>query len=133
MDANFVKLKNCEVVQIKINNVSKTKFSFENIENIRGKKVIAIESFLVADVAKSPLGDALCNATAFQKCFLTLFADGKEKIKDLPVPSIVTKNNNGLLKTLDNFEIVPTKSYIQFAETSGLVLNECLLFAFWYE
>lgn len=130
---NIIPIRNAEAVEVKITSTSQTRFQFPISENLRGKKVVGVETYKVADVSVSPLGNALCNATALAKGSLTLQVEGKERIKDIPLASLIASNNNGLIKTIKPAIVSLEKSYVTFANTTGLVANETVLFMFYFE
>ena len=127
------KIKNCELVEIKIANTTSSRWAFPFSENLKGKKVIGLETYQLANVAKAPSGNALINATAFKDAFLTLQITGKEKIKEIPLVGFVASSNNGLIKTLEPAEIDLQKSYVSFSQTTNLAANESIIFAFYFE
>jgi len=129
---NF-KTKNVEIVEVSISNTSQTRFSLPNVPNIQGKKVIAVEIYDLSKVTKAPSGNAILNATVQKYGFLTLSIDGKEKVKDMPFQSLIAANNNGQIFQIENANVDPQKSYVNFATTTGLVANEIVLIAFHYE
>ncbi len=132
-NANFTPISNTEPCSVKVTSTSQTKFNLPDLPNLRGKKVYGIEAFKVANVSKDSSGNALCNSTAQAYAFLILHVNGKEKIKEMPIDSLVASSNNGLIKNFDNLEIDYQKSYIQFAITTGLVANEVVLLNFYYK
>lgn len=132
MDANTTPIQNVEILILKLK-ANNTKFAFPVIENLHGKKITGIEAFGITQFPTSPLGDNNCNANAFKQCFLTLSIDGKEKVKDLPIGSLVAANNNGLIKTFNDVVINEQKSYVQFSATTNLVDDEVIMIAFYYK
>lgn len=126
-------IKNCELVEVKIANTSSSRIAFPFTENMKGKKVQAVETYQLTNVAKAPSGNALINATAFKDAFLTLQVKGKEKIKEVPLISFTTSYNDGLIKTLEPDTIDLQKSYVSFSQTANLVANESMIFVFYFE
>jgi hypothetical protein len=126
-------IQNVELIEVKIKSTATTRFGFPINADLKGKKVSAIEVIAVADTTKTPLGDAVLNATAQKKGYLTLNANGKEKVKNLPLSSLIASNNNGLVKEFDNILIDFDKSYISFSETTGLVADEVVLLAVYFQ
>lgn len=131
--ANETAIQNCELVTVKVANASATRFPFPISENLRGKKITAIEVYKLADVSKSPMNEANLNDTARLKGFVTLQTAGKEKVKDMPLNTLIASNNNGLVKEFDGIVIDFQKSYITFSETSGLVANEVVMLNFYFQ
>jgi hypothetical protein len=126
-------IKNCELIEIKIANTTNSRWAFPFSENLKGKKVTALETYQVANVAKAPSGNDLINATAFMDAFLTLQVSGKEKIKEIPLVSFVASSNNGLIKTIEPDVIDLQKSYVSFSQQTNVVANESIIFAFYFE
>lgn len=126
-----LRINNVEVVSIKLQ-TSNTQFSLPILENLRGKKITAIEVFPISEVPTDRINQANCNATAFKQASLTLSINGKEKVKDLPLQSLVVSNNSGTIKEFGEVVINDQKSYISFSSTSNLVANEVIIIAFYY-
>lgn len=127
-----MKIDNVEVISIKLK-AGNTRFNFPIIENIRGKKIVAIESWLVANVPSDALGQTNCNKTAFDKGFLTLSSNGKEVVKDIPLNSLAVVNNNGVIKELNELVINDQKSYVSFSNATGIVADEVVILALYYK
>lgn len=136
MEKTKIQLKagidNIELVVIKTK-AGITKIAFPVVENLRNKAIIGIETWKVGTVPKSPLGNATINDTAFNKGFLTLNIDGKEKIKDFPLQALVIANNNGVMKRFNQLKINDQKSYVSFSDSTGIVTDEVVLLAFYFE
>lgn len=130
---NVKPIKNCELVELKVANTSNSRIYFPINENLKDKKIVGVETFKVANVAKSPVGNAIINATAVKDAYVTLNADGREKVKDIPLSAFDVANNAGFIKNMDGLNINLQKSYVSFAQTSNLVANEAIVFAFYYE
>jgi hypothetical protein len=132
MNANTHTIQNMELVSLKVKQ-SQTRFTFPVLENLRGKKIVSIEVFPNSVLPYGTLGETNCNANAFKQGFLTLQISGREKIKSMPLQSLVSGNNNGLMKTFDKIIINEQKSYVEFSATTNLVDEEVVLIAFYYE
>lgn len=125
-------IQNCELIEIKIANATSGRWAFPISENLKGKKLVALEVFQVAKVAIAPSGNAVINATAFKNALLTLQLNGKEKVKDMPLVAFEAASNNGLIKQLEAYNIDLQKSYVSFTTQTGVVANESIIFAFYY-
>lgn len=130
---NFYPIQNSELIELVLDSTSKSKFTFAESQNIRGRKVKAIEVFTLAMCAISPQGNTLVQESDLVSgSFLTLSIGGKEKIKDLPLTSLMPTNNNGLMRNFDDIEIDLQKSYVTFPVTKAFAAGEVILFNFYY-
>lgn len=126
------KSQNVETIAVRLT-AATGKYTFTDNQNMVGRKVKAIETHLLANVAKSPNGETVCNANA-QKCaFLTLQIGGMERIKDIPLNSMVLANRNGNLFEIDPSVITLPKSYVSFSDVSAIVTGEVLLITFYFD
>jgi hypothetical protein len=88
----------------------------------------------VGDVPKTPLGNAVLNATAFKNAFLTLKVKGnRDAIHHLPLNALNVPANDGKLKEFDLTDVDFENSYIQFSTAVGLIVDEEVLFSFYYD
>lgn len=126
-------IKDAEIVEVIVSNTSTQKFNFPDVPNLRGKKITSIEVFKLDDVSKAPSGKNVVNNNAIKKGFLTLYIKGREKIKEMPLQALVPSNRNGVVRKTDLFDLDYQKSYISFADTLDLVINEVVLIVFIYE
>jgi hypothetical protein len=120
-----------ENVEVKIDAVSQRTY-FKEIDNLRGKKIKVIDTFPVSAVTIAPSGNALVNATAYKKGYLVLVAKGKESINRIPLAALDPTQNNGRRLLFDDIVIDFPKSYVEFPETTGVVVNESVMFDFYF-
>ena len=116
-------VKNLENIELVVDNVNKTKFTFPDIENLRGKKVKIIDIPSVTELTVTPLGHANVNSTVYSKSFLVLNVGGKEQVNRIPLKSLNPFANNTRL-FFDDLVIDWTRSYIEVGNTTGLVADE---------
>lgn len=114
---------------------AKQKFVFGENDTLRDKKVKAIDVFKVADVSVSPLGNALINATVFNKSYLVLVIDGKENVNRIPLAALAPTVNNGKRFNFPGKGVVIdwAKSYIELPNTTSQVVGESFLFNVYYD
>jgi hypothetical protein len=115
---------NVENVELTVDNVNKTKFSFPENAFLRGQKIKGIDIPQVSEITVTPTGKALVNATVYNKSFLVLSVGGNEKINRIPLKSLDPFVSYGGRLPLNDLEIDWTKSYIEVGSVAGLVLNE---------
>lgn len=72
-----MRIKKSQLVELKIFGITGgntgTNFNFQDQPYLRGKKVMAIESFVVGDVPISPTNSTVVSAAQYLKGFLTLY------------------------------------------------------------
>lgn len=115
--------------------VAAQKFVFGENDTLRDKRIKAIDTFKVADVAVSPLGKALINATVFGKAYLVLSIEGQERINRIPLSALAPTVNNGKRFNFPGKGVVIdwAKSFIELPNTTGQVLTESFLFNVYYD
>lgn len=132
----MLKIKNSEEVEIQISSTAQNQFSFGNEFNLRDAKAITgIQVYSATDMTKSPNGASIMSQTNLQKGYLSLVTvEGqREVIHLLPLSSLQASNNNGQIREFDMPMINPSKCKVIFGDNSTLVLNDIILFAFYYE
>jgi hypothetical protein len=117
-------IKNLENIELLVDNINKTKFSFSENAILRGQKVKYIDIPQVSEVSVTPTGRAVVNATVYAKAFLVLSVGNKEQINRIPLRSLDPFQSNGVRIALDDLNVDWTKSYIEIGSIAGLVLNE---------
>ncbi len=121
-----------ESVEVKITDIAILKFNFEFIEILRGKTIRAIEDFNATDTSRSPNNKDIINDAAFKDGFLVISVGDREQINRIPLASLRVAQTNGILKKFLLKGIDWQKSYILFSRPTNLVLDEVVLFTFYY-
>lgn len=130
------KIKNSEEVEVAIINTAQQTFYFGNEFILRNaRKITGIEVFSASQVANTPSGAAVISQAILQGAFITLVGEenNREIISKMPLSSLLAANNNGHVREFDMPMINPSKCYITFGNTTGLVANSVIPFAFYYE
>lgn len=124
-------------IEVLMDNAAATQFFFATDATLEGaKKILAIETYSVADVTKSPATQrALVSDAVLAKSYLTIVSKNgdEELISKIPLASLSVKNyNNGIIRELNIPSMNVTKCYITVADTTGLTANTIWLLGFHY-
>ena len=134
---NSLPLSKSELIECKVVNATQTEFPFPTVTNLSGKKVRAIECFLVGDVAVALPSKNPVAADAVQKyAHLVLSVGDKEIINKIPLSALTASKNNGRIKMFDRLKIDWDKSKIVLssdAATTGVIATTSFLFNVYYE
>lgn len=109
------------------------KNNFQDIDNLRGKKIKVIDTFPVSAVSKDSNGNALVNANAYKCGFLVLSVKGKEAVNRIPLSALDPTQNNGRRMSFNDIIIDFLKSYVEFGDSSTTVTGEVVLFNFYFD
>lgn len=130
--ANTIPISRSEYVELAFP-AQKVRTYFQEQDNLRGKKIKAIDTFRANLVSLSPSGATSYNNNAFAASFLVLVAKGKEAINRIPLTAIEPNLNNGRRLQFKDLEIDFTKSYVECANPLLINANEALTFNFYFE
>ncbi len=123
---------NIEVIEVKTNPITVTKFAFPDHENLRNKRIAKIE-FLwdTTNIQLAPSGADTVNGTVRNKSVLTMVEKGNEVIRKIPLEIIECAFMYG--KNI-NLDLVPdlSKCYVEISNTTGLVADEAYVFLLYY-
>jgi hypothetical protein len=127
-------IRKCETIEVPVGqNVSITSFPFpQNNENIEKGYVFGVDTFYNSIVSASPSAYPLVDQTILQKAYLILAVDNAEDIYKIPLTTLVSKENAGIIRELDGVKINFTKSRVVIADNTGLVAGTTFLFNFFY-
>ena len=102
--------------------------------NLRGKTIIGVEAFSVTATPVTPTGNAVIAANPFTESFLTIVDDDKvERVRQIPMSTLLRANNNGNYCSLDEIMIDCQKSYIDYGDLANPIsANECFMLVFYY-
>lgn len=115
---------NIENIEVKTTPATIQRFYFPDHENLRGKRIQFLEYVQDNTVSMTPGGDSFVNSTVRKKTYLTLAEKGQEKIRKIPLYSIMPYNYNGFKIPLDNIEIDFPNSYFEVPDTADTVAGE---------
>jgi len=108
------------------------RFYFQDIPQLRNVKTCAIEAISANELSQSPNNKQMVLQSNSKFCLLTLAVQDTELVYQLPVFSLFTSEQGGILKQFKGLNINLVKSYVT---TTGLgpAANESLGFVFYYK
>lgn len=130
--ANTIPISRSEYVELAFP-AQKVRTYFQEQDNLRGKKIKAIDTFRPPIVSISPSGLTNYNTAAFAASYLVLVAKGKEAINRIPLAALDPSLNDGRRLQFKDLEIDFTKSYVECSNPSLINPNEALTFNFYFE
>lgn len=117
-------------------NVSANKQNaFEDIPELNGKKISAIQVFTIDSLSNAPSGATMISDGDALECGITLLDKENNKILDqMPLYNLQREKNSGfLLKFSTPVEIAWTQSYVQtFDASTGISANEVVGILIYY-
>lgn len=126
-----MKIKKSYLVEVVLSQKTNNPFPVDTF--LDGKTIVGIEAFSATQISTSPNGNTVANGDMLKMGFLSLDVDGSQPIQNLPLPTLVTSNNNGVMKEFENLKLRLNKSYISFPTPSRLTAGEVILLNFYYE
>lgn len=108
------------------------RYYFQDIPQLRGVKTCAIEAICADELTTSPNGKTMVSLANSKYCMLTLAVNDTEVVYQLPVYSLFTNEQGGILKQFKGLNINLVKSYVTTTGT-GPGANESLGFVFYYK
>lgn len=108
------------------------RYYFQDIPQLRGVKTCGIEAATTNELAVSPNNKTMVSLANSKFCLLTLAVNDTEVVYQLPVYSLITTEQGGILKQFKGLNINLVKSYITTTGT-GPGLDESLGFVFYYK
>ena len=118
---------------IEINLSKKTNNPFPVDTFLDGKTIIGIEAFSASQITKSPNDAVVANGDILGQAFMSLDVGGSQPIQNLPLSTLLTSNNNGIMKEFGNLKLRLNKSYLSFPDPSIITAGEVILLNFYYE
>jgi len=106
------------------------KVPFLDIPMLRGVRTIGLSCFTETQLTKSPNNKTIVSTVA--GLVLTLAVVSTEEIFQFPCYDLVSGNNSGLIRLLNNKIIDLPKSFITILDTSSLSQDESVCFNFIY-
>lgn len=123
-------------IEVVCNNANLTKFYLPIDQVLQtAAEIIAVEAWRVSDVTNGPIsGAALQSDAVFKNSFLTLITveGNTERLSQIPLQSLNTALNAGLLKKLMLPQINVNACYISVPSAAGLVANQIWYLNFYY-
>lgn len=119
-----------EVIEVKTTPATQLRYFMPDNENLRNKVIHHIEYCWDA-VQKSPSNASFVNNTAKQKTYLTIFSEGVEIIKQMPLVNLAVGSFEGW-KFPFSFKMDLSKSFFEIPDTADLVENEAYVLFFFY-
>ena len=108
------------------------RFYFQDIPQLRNVKTCAIEAICSDELSKSPNNKTMVSLANAKYCLLTLAVQDTEVVYQLPVYSLFTNEQGGILKQFKGLNINLVKSYVTTTDL-GPAANESLGFVFYYK
>jgi hypothetical protein len=131
--SNHIGFNRSEFVELEIRSTGVLRHMFSEIDNLRGKSLLSIDSFFVSQITKTPTGKDIINTNALRKAYLVLVSNGKEAINRIPLIALIPSENQGRRISFSGMQIDWVKSYVEFADTANLVQGEALLFNCYFQ
>jgi hypothetical protein len=127
------KFKRAETVEVNINSTATPIFAFADNDNLRGKKIKAIEAYTSSQITKTKLGKNVISANGSKGLMLTFESGGKDAIDEIPYNVFVPSNNNGQKFFVDDLIINLPKSELRITDATNLTSGESVLITFYFE
>ena len=106
--------------------------SFPTDSFLDGKNIIAIEAFGASQVTLSPLGKTVASNDILNQGYIGFNIGGERSIDNLPLSTLVTSNNNGVVKEVENLKLQIVKSALFFPSTEAITAGQVILINFYY-
>lgn len=121
------------LVELKITSTtSGNTLAFNDVPQLRGKYVQAVEVFTATQVAKTPT-QLTTVADAGKNGILVNFDVNSEVVfENIPYYTLISSNNGGLIREFKNLLININKSNIYIGDGTNIVANTSALFCFYY-
>ena len=124
---------NCETIEIPVN-TSQKKYYLPTNSTFRGCQVVAMETFGIGCVSKTPVsGLVVANANVMKAASITLAIDGKERIKQLPLCTMDRTQTYGKILHLEPMQINNDKSFVELSDASVVGVNEAILITVYFK
>lgn len=125
-----MKLIKSILVEVVLGSGSEHKFPDETF--LKGKKIIAIEGYTSTQVGKTPTGLTVPSADICHQGFVNLVNGNENRHMRMPISSLVTSENNGVVKEFEPFELSVSKSSLWFPDSSVLTAGTAVPFLIHY-
>jgi len=130
-EMNFQKFT---LVEIQIT-AAVAKISLPDNDILRNKKVVGIETYgrNSAGNGKSPINRVFITPQAMQESYLTFLCDNAEVLQQIPLQKILADGADKNVLAFEVTGISPTKSYIEFADTTSIAAGQSVCLGIYYE
>lgn len=127
-----INIKNCYLVELPLgaSAASGSQINFQDIPQLRGKTVIAIEAFTSTQLAFGPSGLPVVSPSDSLDLLVTLSVNANENVYQVPYYKLISSLNGGFVTGLDDLLIDVTKSYVQLV--GGVTTGSTCVFLFYY-
>lgn len=121
-------------IDVQITNGSLRTFNFPDNELLRGKTVIgiAVRRQNSSDTAQTESGRTLVDDDALAVCFITLEADSIRVLDSIPAELVAFDPDDRRYTPIELRGFTPTKSTIEFSDTTNISTGESLEITFIY-
>jgi len=121
------------LVELKITSVGiGTNISFNDVPQLRGKYIQAVEVFTATQVAKTQTQQTTVADAGKNGILVNLDVDSDVIIENIPYYTLISSNNGGLIREFKNLKLNINKSNIYIGDPTNIVVNTCALFCFYY-
>ena len=127
------KFKQAETIEVNINSLATPIYSFPDNDNLRGKKIKAIEAFTADQITKTKLGKDLVSANGAKGLMLTFESGGKDAFDEVPYSVFLPAQNNGEKLLVADMVINLPKSELRLVDTTNLTAGQSILITFYFE
>jgi len=108
------------------------RYYFQDIPQLRNVKTCAVEAICADELTTSPNNKTMVSLANSKFCLITLAVQDTEVVFQLPVYSLFTNEQGGILKQFKGLNINLVKSYVT-TTGAGPGVNESLGFVFYYK
>lgn len=111
-------------------------FKFTNVPELTTNGIAylqGLEAFDNTGLLISPTGKNIITPAGSLSCLVLLYEQDLEKVAYIPLYSLISKNNAGLIRTFQNLKINLVKSGVFLAAVTGLTTAESIYFNFYYK
>lgn len=121
------------LVQLQIKTIATgSVIAFDDVPQLRGKYIQAVEVFTATQVAKTPT-QLTTVADAGKNGILVNFDVNSENVfENIPYYTLISSNNGGLIREFKNLPLNINKSNIYIGDATNIVVNTACLFCFYY-
>lgn len=121
------------LVELKITSTTAgTQITFNDVPQLRGKYVQAVEVFTATHVAKTPTQLTTVADAAKNGILVNLDVNSNVIIENIPYYTLISANNGGLIREFKNLLVNINKSNIYIGDGTNIVANTAALFCFYY-
>ena len=131
-----IEIERFQSVEIPVKSTVASRFNLPDINNLRGKKIVAIDAQYNGQnsIKWTPSGQDLINFDVIRSSYLTLMdCQSKQGISEVPLITLANQNRKGYVMHFAEIVIDISKCFIQVADVSLLLADTSFLLGFYYE